>query len=506
MSTTIYDVGDLTNINRVGTLTNIIDAGTGINADLSGSDSDSSLANGTYRAQCRAIDYLITADVDHAHPINPLPANAQIQGVTIRFNVVNTGGSCNSDVTVAAGVGAYVIDAISNFTILPQLDPDLWSTVTGYSHSSTNEDTLTVPAIGSVSNSVPTDGQIVEVVYDFTTNPNGEFPAGYMTYADFISFFATIVLKFNISLQGVGSTGGGPTLTGTGDATLAGLSTNNWEMEVVWQVVPTWWTPASTNIDVTNPVVEVTIDAAPTDDNLPGLSPGVVKEIHFNTPDSTCVITPISPYVIQWQVQNPITDTVVAITTYTLKFFIAMCALNVDASVITIFLTIEGARIPSDDGLSVVEFSGSVPLGAFTITYADLSGIYELDDTVHTDTLYDRSNTEVPATVTYAIPAPNFVTAFIGDNEIDISHYNGTRMRVTGSGTLKQIFQSLDSAHAEFLPDLTIAAVNNVSPYRGADFIDQNAALRVYVDGEGDYFNISTIVIFASPLYTDYPQ
>ena len=151
------------------------------------------------------------------------------------------------------------------------------------------------------------------------------------------------------------------------------------------------------------------------------------------------------------------------------------------------------------------QFSGTVNIGSLNVTVADLSGIYTFDTTVHHDNLYDRSGTTV-ATQVVAIPAPFFVTAFFNDNEQEVMHYTGVRMRVTGAGTLKRVFQSYDVINTEQLADLTMRTATNTLPFALANFIDQNAALRVYTSSTDDYMVVSSLVVYINPIYTGYPQ
>ncbi len=67
------------------------------------------------------------------------------------------------------------------------------------------------------------------------------------------------------------------------------------------------------------------------------------------------------------------------------------------------------AEVENPDGS---QFSGSVPLGTFTIAFADASGIYEATVNKHNDTLYDPSRDG--STNDVAIPRPSAKIGFIG--------------------------------------------------------------------------------------------
>jgi hypothetical protein len=56
------------------------------------------------------------------------------------------------------------------------------------------------------------------------------------------------------------------------------------------------------------------------------------------------------------------------------------------------------------------------------------------------------------------------------------------------------------------LVDLTLQTTNATIPFQLANFVDQRACLRVYIDQLDGFFNISKIIVFSKPIYTGYPQ
>lgn len=85
-------------------------------------------------------------------------------------------------------------------------------------------------------------------------------------------------------------------------------------------------------------------------------------------------------------------------------------------------------------------------------------------------------------------------------------HAVATRMRVVGSGTLKQTLNSLDDAHQYEMPDLTMQASTNREPTTLANFTDQRIQLIGKVENIDEWFEINKIVIFVRPSASGYPQ
>jgi len=87
-----------------------------------------------------------------------------------------------------------------------------------------------------------------------------------------------------------------------------------------------------------------------------------------------------------------------------------------------------------------------------------------------------------------------------------ILHFGLTRMRVTGSGDLRQTLFSLDEVKSNILATIPMQAVTDIEPTRLANFTQQRASLEVKTTARNEVFNISKIIIFVKPVSSSYPQ
>tara|TARA_R110000868_G_scaffold68110_1_gene201475 strand:- start:1792 stop:2106 length:315 start_codon:yes stop_codon:yes gene_type:complete len=87
-----------------------------------------------------------------------------------------------------------------------------------------------------------------------------------------------------------------------------------------------------------------------------------------------------------------------------------------------------------------------------------------------------------------------------------ISHFTGVRMRIVGSGSLQMTFKSFDSVETQALEPFTMAAATNREPFRLANFIQQRAMLEGYTTEKDETFKINRIVLFAAPMWNEYPS
>lgn len=485
MPTTNYDVADLANeqiiVNSFTNASNI--GGPAPSVNIQGSFSDAAFAltgaQVSNSESCAgALTYLY--DIDHTSPIDPVQPGAHITRITIRVQTSNlaANGSASATFPVEGPIGFPGGHVNSNaqviVTILPvPMDTSL-GTLTNVNESDSDSSNPDGTGLKSCSSAASHAGVICGFDIDFTTNPGGMFPLGYMSYDDFLINFTNMIFAFNTTATGGAqwfafSPPDHPTpATGSvsGSATL--LATN-FSMDVEWSLPVSWtFTPSTLNL----PDNIITFTRPPLDDGVEDTEE--VESITLG--DFT--INPNDPWVEIW-------------TKY--RIIIHFPPLEDDGTDIPVYVDIIGT-----------EFTGHVLLGPLTVNTADLSGIYSFDIDQHKDTLYDRTST--PTTQDVAIPAPFFVTAFQDTPEADIQHSNGTRIRATGQGSLKQIMQSYDYVNTQELVDMILRTRNNKSPVTLANFIDQQIALRVYMDALDDYMNVSEVLIFTKVIFTEHPH
>ncbi len=92
--------------------------------------------------------------------------------------------------------------------------------------------------------------------------------------------------------------------------------------------------------------------------------------------------------------------------------------------------------------------------------------------------------------------------SFIGE----ILHFNGVRLRVNGSGSLRQFLRSLDDVNNVQLTNITMATLTNREPTTLSNFIDQRAQFEVNTVLIDEVFTISRISIFVRPIASEYPR
>ena len=480
MPVTTYTVLDLTNLDIISSaFDNCTDLTTPPNAHFSGVQATPSLTLLTTDASkfnevSGAVIYQY--DIDHSTPTDPLPPNALITRVVIQLQ---GDGEATSDISMTFPAGlSNEGSVLAATTVKVDQIPSPVDTSLGTQNrinSIISDQSLNGNGLITATASNDPAGAVVGWTFDFTTNPGGLFPSGYMTYSEFIANFAQIVLLYTLTASYTAQWAhtGGATSDATGSASVGGeLIANNWQMEVTWSLPSNWTITSDNPADV--PYI-LTLERP--DPNVP---PSEDTELPTTLWIDDKKITPDDPWVIIW-----------------IKVQISIhIPPNLIKSSTPVYLEFNST-----------EFEGKVPIGTLGINIADLSGIYQFDIDQHSDELYSRTTTSTTVTTqTVAIPAPFLVTAFINDPETDILHYIGTRMRVTGQGVLHQVFQSLDVIKTQNLPDITLVTANNVSPFTLANFVEQNASLRVMMSATDDYMNVSKIIIFSKELYTGYPQ
>ena len=488
MATTLYSSTDLINkqilSNTFNNASNV--GGPDPSVDLEGLMSDNAFSllgsQVSNSEDCSAI-YELEYDINHASPPNPVQNNARITKVVIQMQVVAPSAAGSSSVTFAneGPIGFHGghanASAVLAAEVLPSPQDVSLGTLVELS-ATAGQNSSDGTGLMTANASLSPAGQIIGFTIDFTTNPGGQYPLGYATFNQFITNFAQMIFFFEASGQGGAqwlgfSPSDHPTpATGSVSGNLS-LTVNNFSMEVTWDVPLAWSVTPST---LTGPPFIITISRPD-----PGVPPDqdtqIIKELIL--PNGT-VIGPNSPWTIIWTI-----------------------------TIIIIHLPPDEIITPfTPGGIPIgTQFTGSVPLGTITIIKADLSGMYTFDTTVHHDQLYARSTgTTTVGTITVLIPSPYGVTSFVNDDEEEISHYAGVRVRAVGQGQINFVMQSLDTIYTDILSPLTLLTANATQPFQISNFVNQRAALRFYTQNTDDYMEVSKLIIYTTPIATGYPQ
>lgn len=108
---------------------------------------------------------------------------------------------------------------------------------------------------------------------------------------------------------------------------------------------------------------------------------------------------------------------------------------------------------------------------------------------------------------TTKIPDPTFISALIPgqDPEEDLTHFGATKIRVTGTGTLRQKFYGFDNVLTQTLGNVTMSASPGQQPLMLANFINQRARLELKTTGIDEKMNVNRILVFTKPIFTSLP-
>lgn len=87
----------------------------------------------------------------------------------------------------------------------------------------------------------------------------------------------------------------------------------------------------------------------------------------------------------------------------------------------------------------------------------------------------------------------------------NILHYGAVRLRVNGTGNLQLAFTGLDDVVTATLSSLVMASSPGREPRVLANFVGQRARFKVLTNQKDEIFKINRIVIFAKPIWTDFP-
>lgn len=96
-------------------------------------------------------------------------------------------------------------------------------------------------------------------------------------------------------------------------------------------------------------------------------------------------------------------------------------------------------------------------------------------------------------------------TAYVGDKEENILHYNAVRIHANGTGALKQKLFSLDEQDFNELEDLIMAVRTDVQPTSLANFIHQRASVEIRTLTINEWFKINRIILFVGFYASEYP-
>lgn len=88
----------------------------------------------------------------------------------------------------------------------------------------------------------------------------------------------------------------------------------------------------------------------------------------------------------------------------------------------------------------------------------------------------------------------------------NILHFNGVRLRVTGSGNLKLTMHSLSDTVTQDLQNLTMVGSTNIIPTKLCNFRQQRALLEIKTTEMDETFRITKLVMFMSAVASDYPS
>lgn len=101
---------------------------------------------------------------------------------------------------------------------------------------------------------------------------------------------------------------------------------------------------------------------------------------------------------------------------------------------------------------------------------------------------------------------PKGVARSHGSSGEFISHFNGVKVRVNGTGSLKLKLFSLDDQRYEELADIQMSERTNIIPTTLANFVEQRCSLEIKTLNINDYFRINRIIIYSKFFASEYPM
>ena len=93
----------------------------------------------------------------------------------------------------------------------------------------------------------------------------------------------------------------------------------------------------------------------------------------------------------------------------------------------------------------------------------------------------------------------------LGLSQEDLIHINAIRFRVQGSGSLQLRLIGLDSRLSQTLSPLTMETLPGREPQRLANFTNQRVQFELKTTEINEYFIINRIIVFAKPIWSEYP-
>ena len=254
MPRTVYTVLDLTNFVEVShTFVNCADAAGPPGANFTGVYGDAGFtltdANAPRTEQSSGLaQYLY--DFNHATPPNPLLAlaRARITRVTITLQAAQASATADLSLTFdSVGInisGRCSTDCQASINPFPFPVNTAWATSDLVNLTDSDNSGYGIGLKSSSSNVNSGAGRLIGYTFDFTTNPGGAFPLGYMTQPDFLTNFTNMLFSYNVAGTVTGNWEFGPPpahvpAPGTASAGTS-LFATNFEMEVTWTII-VWW-------------------------------------------------------------------------------------------------------------------------------------------------------------------------------------------------------------------------------------------------------------------------
>lgn len=118
----------------------------------------------------------------------------------------------------------------------------------------------------------------------------------------------------------------------------------------------------------------------------------------------------------------------------------------------------------------------------------------------------------INGTGTVKIPNPTYSTALINNSDgmhpqddENIYHFGGTRIRVTGAGNLIPTLKGLDNVITSVLSTLAMASAPGREKVILANMLNQRARLVLQTTAIDETMNINQIILYVKPIYMSYP-
>lgn len=105
-----------------------------------------------------------------------------------------------------------------------------------------------------------------------------------------------------------------------------------------------------------------------------------------------------------------------------------------------------------------------------------------------------------------AIPTPTVIGALLPEeNDDNVIHYGGARLRISGTGNLQARFLGLDNSVSNVLATTALSSAPGTELFLLANMVSQKARLELKTTAINEKFKVNRLTTYYKPIYTSFP-